>query len=822
MSDSYKKYRPLAPRPNLPDRRWPSRTIEKAPLWCSVDLRDGNQALIEPMGVDEKLRMFAELVRIGFKEIEIGFPSSNDTEFEFTRTLIEGGHIPDDVTIQVLVQSREHLIRRTFEAIRGAKNVIIHLYNATSEPVRRIVFDRTPEEVTQLAVDGARLIRTMSDKLLEEMMAEEEEDTAPAESQAQTEEIAPAQPAEEMVEAAEETVEAAAEEEPCAEAAEDAAADETEAKAESKATEEEKTERIQPIIDGDHVFYPIPPARPRPVSDFVTPAEPETEEETEDEDDGRFTPIPPARRGRDDRAAADREENPADKPTAAEDTPAAEEPAPARASVSLFSSISHALSLFADEKGAAKEQPAASALQEIMRVEEKLQEIAQGETEKTQENAEEGSENPPETPEIVIEQQEETEQQETADSTEQNSEEKKNRKPAINIRYEYSPEFFSATEPEYIVEICGAVLDALGATAEQPVIINLPSSVELSTPNIFADQVEYFCRKLPDRERAIISVHTHNDQGTGVAAAELAMLAGAERVEGTLFGNGERTGNCDLITMALNLMTQGIDPQLDLSDLVRIRTVYERCTRMHVYERQPYSGELVFTAFSGSHQDAISKGMAWQESGRSQCWEVPYLPMCPADIGRQYEPIIRINSQSGKGGAAFVLQRQFGYVLPRDMHPEFGIAVKHAADERGSELTANDVLELLHREYIDIHSPYALASHSLSDASGSDGSVTTFRGELSCHGKLIPIEGSGNGPVDAFFDALGMAGIEGFRFVSYHEHAIGAGSDAQAVAYIELRTPQNRTVFGVGVDRSINLASIKGVLCAVNRAFRMK
>ena len=559
----YEKYTPQTRRPELSDRRWPDGRITSPPVWCSVDLRDGNQALIEPMNVDEKLHMFRELVRIGFKEIETGFPSSSDTEFAFTRELIDGHYIPDDVSIQVLVQAREHLIRRTFESIAGAKNVIVHMYNATSEPYRRLVFAKSREEVLSMAVEGAKLVYDLT-------------------------------------------------------------------------------------------------------------------------------------------------------------------------------------------------------LQHIKNY------------------------------------------------------------PDTNIRYEYSPEFFPATEPEYAVEICAAVMEALHATPEHPVIINLPTSVQLDSPNVFADQVEYFCRNIPDRDSAIISVHTHNDRGCGVAECELALMAGAQRVEGTLFGNGERTGNCDVVTVALNMFSHGIDPGLELSDLSHIRRIYEQCTRQHIYERQPYSGDLVFTSFSGSHQDAINKGIEAYDKGRSDCWEVPYLPICPADVGRQYEPVIRINSQSGKGGAAFVLHHSYGYMLPRGMHPEFGMMVKQLADSTASELTAEQIMALFEREYINISSPYELVLHAINDAGTGAGmrTSTRFAGSIVCHGEHMNIDGSGNGPIDAFFDGLKKAGIDGYRFVNYSEHAVGEGSDAQAVAYIELRTADNRNVFGVGVDPNINLASIKGVLCAINRAVR--
>lgn len=558
--EAYRKYRSQAPQPELSDRRWPSQHIEHAPVWCSVDLRDGNQALVDPMNPDEKTRMFSELVHVGFKEIEVGFPSSNDTEFSFIRSLIERELIPDDVTIQVLVQAREHLIEKTFEAIEGAKNVIVHLYNACSEPLRRIVFNKSRDEIIALATEGAALIKKLSAGLLE-------------------------------------------------------------------------------------------------------------------------------------------------------------------------------------------------------------------------------------------------------------------RSPGMKLRYEYSPEFFSGTEPDFILEICEAVMKELGASEEEPVIINLPSSVQFATPNVYADQIEFFCRNISNRKAAIVSVHSHNDRGTGIAEAELALMAGAERVEGTLFGNGERTGNCDIVTLALNMLTQGIDPRLDFSDLNRVKLAYELCTRMHVPDRQPYAGALVFTAFSGSHQDAISKGLKLWNEGKSDYWEVPYLPMDPGDIGRQYEPVIRINSQSGKGGASFVLRQNYGFMLPQGMRPEFGLLVKHAADRQGTELTAEQIMELFSREYINIDSPYVLLSHSIFDTSTA-GVQTRFEGILECLGDQHIISGAGNGPIDAFFAALGKARISGYKFVSYHEHAVGEGSDAKAAAYIELRTPDNRNIYGVGVDPNINLASIKGVLCAINRSCR--
>ena len=539
----------------LPDRQWPSKVISRAPIWCSVDLRDGNQALVDPMNMEEKLAFFHTLCDVGFKEIEVGFPSASETEYEICRELIEGGHIPDDVTIQVLVQARPHLIKKTFEAIKGAKNVIVHFYNSTSTLQRKVVFKKDMPGIIQIAVEGARLVRELTE-----------------------------------------------------------------------------------AYEGD-----------------------------------------------------------------------------------------------------------------------------------------------------------------------------------CRIRYEYSPESFSGTEMDNAVDICAAVLDALGATADNKVILNLPNTVEMCTPNTYADQVEYFIRHLPERERAIISIHPHNDRGTGVAATELALLAGAERVEGTLFGNGERTGNLDIVTTALNMYTQGVDPELDLSDLPSLRTIYENCTKMHVHERHPYAGELVFTAFSGSHQDAINKGTEYMKTSGTGKWEIPYLPIDPADVGRQYEPIIRINSQSGKGGAAFVMQHAFGYSLPKKMHPEFGAMVKARCDQLGRELSNEELMEVFRKGYVDAPQKYRLSRYDLTGASSSGGSIQ-FSGVLQTDGREIEITGQGNGPIDAFFSALHGAGIDGYRFVDYSEHAISSGADSQAIAYIQLKKTDGVSIFGVGIDHSINMASIKGVLNAINRA----
>ncbi|MEM1059936.1 MAG: 2-isopropylmalate synthase [Verrucomicrobiota bacterium] len=547
------KYRPF-PKVDLPDRQWPDRTIEHAPVWCSVDLRDGNQALPQPMSVEEKLEMFDLLVGIGFKQIEVGFPSASQTEFDFMRRLIEEGRIPDGVAIQTLVQSREDLIARTFESIRGARNAIVHLYNSTSPLQRRVVFHHDKAETVALAVKGAQQIRTL-----------------------------------------------------------------------------------------------------------------------------------------------------------------------------------------ADEWEAA----------------------------------------------------------------------------GTRVQMEYSPESFSQTETAFAVEICEAVMDVWGPTRERPMILNLPATVEVATPNIHADQIEWFGRHVKDREKVLISLHTHNDRGTGVAATELGLMAGADRVEGTLFGNGERTGNLDLVTVALNLYTQGVDPGLDFSRLNDIRDTYERTTRMEVPPRQPYGGDLVFTAFSGSHQDAINKGMKAQRSQPdSALYEVPYLPIDPADLGRNYRAIIRINSQSGKGGVAWVLENEYGYQLPKAMHRELGVMVNRVADERGEELSADAIHELFLNEYLENKDPLEVISAESDTIEGG----TRIAAEVVLSGQRRQISGEGNGPIDAFVHALREAGRGKFEFMSYSEHSLGRGAKANAACYIEIRTPQKASVFGAGIDSSIELASLKAVASAVNRA----
>ena len=560
MNQGYKKYKPFIPI-DLPDRQWPNRVIDHAPIWCSVDLRDGNQALVDPMNLEEKLEYFKTLIEVGFKEIEVGFPSASETEYEILRTLIDGHYIPDDVTIQVLVQARPHLIKKTFEAIDGAKNVIVHFYNSTSTLQRKVVFKTDMDGVIQIAVDGARLIYEL--------------------------------------------------------------------------TEEEKK-----------------------------------------------------------------------------------------------------------------------------------------------------------------------------------------RHPEMNIRFEYSPESFTGTEMDNAVEICRRVMEELHITKENPIILNLPSTVEGSSPNGYADQIEYFCRHLPNRDAAIISLHPHNDRGEGVAATELALMAGADRVEGTLFGNGERTGNVDVVTLALNMWTQGVDPKLDFHNINAIKEVYERCTKMQVPPRQPYAGELVFTAFSGSHQDAINKGKIYMEESGTPYWEIPYLPIDPADVGREYEPIIRINSQSGKGGTAFILANNYGIKMPKSMHPEFSAVVQKACDEKGKELKAEEVFDLFQQEYRNVCGPYRLVNYKISEEKNEQDDLTHvhFSGELKYKDNApVQIEGNGNGPVAAFCDAMNQTEVASYQFVDYSEHAISVGSDSKAISYIHLKNPQGKDIFGIGVSHNIGYASMKGIICAINR-----
>lgn len=548
-----RKYKPFAPI-DLPDRQWPSRVIDRHPIWCSVDLRDGNQALIEPMNSERKRRMFDTLVAMGFKEIELGFPAASETDFAFIRELIEQNRIPDDVTIQVLTQSRAALIERTFEAMEGARRVIVHLYNSTSELQRRVVFGLDRAGVTEIAVEGARQIAEL--------------------------------------------------------------------------------------------------AAARPDTEWV---------------------------------------------------------------------------------------------------------------------------------------------------------------------FQYSPESFTGTELDYAVEICEAVMEVYKPTPQNRMILNLPSTVEMATPNVYADQIEWFCRKLHNRDSVIVSIHPHNDRGTAVAATELAVMAGADRIEGTLFGNGERTGNVDVVTLAMNLYTQGVDSGLDISNIEELVKVSEFCTQLPVHPRHPYAGELVFTAFSGSHQDAIKKGLAAQSKSNSGLWEVPYLPLDPADVGRGYAAVIRVNSQSGKGGVAYLLERDYGLVLPRRLQIEFSPIVQAVADRTGKELSPADIRAVFEDEYLTQSGPYEIVGYrTLPDrrVRGQRNITATIR----VNGVEREISGVGNGPVDAFLNALGQVGGNDIRLVDYSEHAIGHGADAAAAAYIEIVVNGGDALFGAGTDTNIVMASLRAITSAVNRA----
>ncbi len=544
------KYRPFPPVP-LPQREWPNRTLTAAPIWCSVDLRDGNQALAVPMNVAQKLELFQALVRCGFKEIEIGFPAASNTEFDFNRTLINDGRIPDDVTVQVLVQAREDLIERTVESLVGAKRAIIHLYNSTSPAQRRVVFGKTKSEIVKIAVDGAQWIK---DRL--------------------------------------------------------------------------------PRLAG------------------------------------------------------------------------------------------------------------------------------------------------------------------------------------TDVRLQYSPESFSMTEVEFAKEISEAVMDVWQPTPERKMILNLPDTVEVAMPNVYADQIEWMCRNIRNRDALIVSLHTHNDRGTGVAATELGLLAGADRVEGTLFGNGERTGNLDLVIVALNFYMHGIPTGLDFSNLNALREIYERCTGMTVPARQPYGGELVFTAFSGSHQDAIKKGLAEWSARDGGHWDVPYLAIDPKDIGREYREVIRVNSQSGKGGVAYLLEKEFGIDLPKDMQREFGPLANDAVDALGREVTGTELKAMFWREYIERTEPWKLVSFATESRDG----LVKCNARVSHDDAVHEIVGEGNGPIAAFVHGLIGAGVPKFEVANYSEHALSSGEEAAAIAYIQIKLAGGQTRWGSAVDTNIELASIKAILSAVNRA----
>jgi 2-isopropylmalate synthase len=549
LKDPSKKYRPFPPV-HLPDRQWPNRVLTHAPRWCSVDLRDGNQALAVPMNVSQKLELFQTLVKCGFKEIEVGFPSASNTEFTFNRRLIEEHRAPDDVWLQVLVQAREDLIERTFESLVGARKAIIHMYNSTSPAQRRVVFGKSKDEIKAIAVNGARLIKERLSRL--------------------------------------------------------------------KGTE---------------------------------------------------------------------------------------------------------------------------------------------------------------------------------------------------VMLQYSPESFSMTEVEFAKEISEAVMEVWQPTPQRKMILNLPDTVEVAMPNVYADQIEWICHNIKNRDSLIVSLHTHNDRSTGVAATELGLLAGADRVEGTLFGNGERTGNLDIVTVALNLYMHGIDPKLDFTNLNSLIEVYERCTGMTVPPRQPYAGELVFTAFSGSHQDAIKKGLAeWDRDERTH-WDVPYLTIDPTDIKREYREVIRVNSQSGKGGVAYLLESEYGIVLPKEMQREFGPIANDEVDKLAREVSGAELKAMFWKEYIERTKPWQLKGFETESRNG----IVKCHAKLSRDEKPVELSGEGNGPLAALVHGFGKAGVPRFEIANYSEHALSSGEEAAAIAYIQIKSMDGKAKWGAGVDTNIELASVKAVLSALNR-----
>ena len=548
----YKRFETI----NLKERSWPNNIIRRAPIWGSVDLRDGNQALINPMNIDEKVEFFNLLVKLGFKEIEVGFPSASQIEYDFLRRLVEKNYIPDDVVVQVLTQARPHLIKKTFEALSGIKQAIVHIYNSTSVLQRDVVFNMGKDDIKRIAIEGTELVK-------------------------------------------------------------------------------------------------------RYANDF------------------------------------------------------------------------------------------------------------------------EGK-----------------------------------------IFLEYSPESFTGTEVEYALDVCEAVADTWGATEDNKIIVNLPSTVQMDTPNVFADQIEYMCKGFKDRNRVIVSVHPHNDRGTGVADAELALLAGADRVEGTLFGNGERTGNVDLLTVAYNMFSHGVNPMLNLENINEIIEVYERCVKIPVHVRHPYAGDLVFTAFSGSHQDAINKGMKKYEERGSKLWEVPYLPVDPSDLGREYEPLVRINSQSGKGGIAFVMDHCFGYKLPKTMQQEFADVVQKVSEIKG-EVKPNEILDIFKKEYLDLEEPFKLLNLSISDVKNGINEDTNIKAKIKYKDAIIDIQGSGNGPIDSLGKALYNSNLINISIIDYKEHSLSKGSEAEAAAYVYIkRNDIEKKTFGVGVDSNITRASIKSIISAINRLYK--
>jgi 2-isopropylmalate synthase len=545
----FEKYRPFPPI-DLPDRQWPSKVLSAPPRWCSVDLRDGNQALIDPMNVDEKLRLFDLLLEVGFAELEVGFPAASQPDFDFIRRIVDEGRIPEGVTIQVLCQARPELISRTVEALQGVPSCIFHLYNSTSELQRRVVFGMDKQGIIDLAVEGTKVVREGLESL-----------------------------------------------------------------------------------DSD-------------------------------------------------------------------------------------------------------------------------------------------------------------------------------------ITFEYSPESFTGTELPFAVDICSAVAETWGASAESPIIINLPSTVEMATPNVYADQVEWFCRHFPDRDSIVVSLHTHNDRGTGVAATELALMAGAERVEGTLFGNGERTGNCDIVTTAMNFFSQGVDPQLDFRAMPRIRETVEAINKLAVPERHPYAGDLVFTAFSGSHQDAIRKGMSKVDRAH---WEVPYLPIDPADVGSSYKEAIRVNSQSGKGGTGFILEEHFGINLPRQMLVEFSRIVQELTEQLDREVKTEEILDALLKEYVVESGPYVLKDYDLLTGRDADQRVVA---RLLANDQPVSIDGQGSGPIEAFVNGLVETLNEPLNIVEYHEHSLRAGSDAKAICLLGIDNGEGEACYGIGLSRNTITSSLQAIVSAMNRRWR--
>lgn len=553
VNSSINKYSPFKVI-DLDDRTWPTQQIVKSPIWCSVDLRDGNQSLIEPMGMEKKLRFFSLLVDLGFKEIEVGFPSASDTEFNFVRELIEKNLIPKDVKIQVLTQAREHLIERTFESVKGAKNVIMHLYNSTSTLQREVVFKQDKNGILKIATDGARLVKDLAIK-----------------------------------------------------------------------------------------------------------------------------------------------------------------------------------------------------------------------------------------------------------------------NTNTNWQFEYSPESFTGTELEYAVEVCNKVNEIWEPNKEIKTIMNLPATVELASPNIYADQIEWMCRNLDQRENVLVSLHPHNDRGTGIAAAELGLMAGADRVEGTLFGNGERTGNVDIVSLALNQLTQGVDPKLDFSDINKVMREVEYCNQLPIHPRHPYAGDLVFTAFSGSHQDAIKKGFDAMRESNDPAWKVPYLPIDPEDVGRNYEAVIRINSQSGKGGVAYIIEKDHGLSLPRRLQIDFSRVIQKIADQSGKELEAELIWETFNKTYIKVEGKYEYLNHEIISKNDKNDQIDEITLSLNIKGKTHTLSGKGNGPIDSFINAISNKLDLNLKISDYQQNAIASGSDASAAAYIELAI-KDQILWGIGINQNTVVASFQAIINGLNRS----